>query len=212
MSARLLRLDEVSAEEARAAFLETADAGGLVIFPTDTVYGLGARADHGDPVRRIFAVKGRPTALALPVLVGSVEGARRVADWSLAAQRLAEAFWPGPLTMVVPARAGLSPLVTAGRGTVGIRMPDHAALLGWLEACDFPLAATSANRSGEPTAARAEDLPSELQEAVDLLLDGGACPGGVASTVVDLTSSPPHLLRRGPLSEQDILDTLRNLS
>jgi L-threonylcarbamoyladenylate synthase len=212
MSARVLRLDEVSPAEARAEFLATAAAGGLLIFPTDTVYGLGARADRERSVRRIYEVKGRPAELALPVLVGSVKGARRVADWSMAAQRLAEAFWPGPLTLVLPVRAELSALVTAGRGTVGVRMPDHAALLDWLEACDFPLAVTSANRSGEPPAVRVTDLPPELQEAVDLILDGGAYPGGVASTVVDLTSSPLQILRRGPISEQEILEVLGNFT
>jgi L-threonylcarbamoyladenylate synthase len=214
MSARVLRLDEVSAAEARVAFRETTADGGLVIFPTDTVYGLGARADREEPVQRIYEVKGRPAELALPLLVGSVEAARRVAQWSPAAQRLAEAFWPGPLTLVLPERrlSGLRPLVTAGRGTVGVRRPDHAALLGWLEACDFPLAVTSANRSGAPAAVRVADLPPELRETVDLILDGGACPGGVASTVVDLASPPPQILRPGPVSEQDILDALGNLS
>ena len=197
---------------ATAAFRETAAAGALLIFPTDTVYGLAARADREDSVRRVYEAKGRPAELALPILVGSVEGARCVADWSDAAQRLAEAFWPGPLTLVLPARPGLAPLVTAGLGTVGVRMPDHGALLWWLAACDFPLAVTSANRSGEPPALRPADLPPELLAAADLLLDGGPSPGGVPSTVVDLTSSPPRVLRPGPISEQEILEALGNLS
>ncbi len=209
MSTRLLRLEETPPEKALAAFVETATAGGLLVFPTDTVYGLGARADREESVRRVYEAKGRPAELALPILVGSVEGARRVgAEWSPAAQELAQAFWPGPLTIVVPAREGLSPLVTAGGATVGLRMPDYPPLLQWLAACDFPLAVTSANRSGRPAAGRVKELPARLREAVELILDGGPCPGGTPSSIVDVTSSPPQILRAGPLAEQDILHTV----
>lgn len=213
MATRVLRLAEVPPEEARAAFVATAAAGGPVIFPTDTVYGLGARADREAAARRVYEVKGRPAHLALPVLVGSVAGARRVAaEWPEAAQRLAAAFWPGPLTIVVRRREDLSPLVTGGADTVGVRQPDYAPLLEWLEACDFPLAVTSANPSGAAPAVRAEDLPGELVAAVDLVLDGGPCPGGIPSTVVDVTSPLPRVLRPGPISEQEIIDALANLN
>ena len=209
MSPRVLRLEETPADEALAAFADTARAGGLLIFPTDTVYGLGARADRDQPVQRIYEAKGRPGHLALPVLAASTQGARRAAaEWSPAAQALAEAVWPGPLTIVVPAWEGLSPLVTAGRGTVGLRVPDYPPLRGWLAACEFPVAVTSANRSGEAAATEARELPPELREAVDLLLDGGFCPGSTPSTVVDVTSSPPRVLRTGPITEQDILRAL----
>jgi L-threonylcarbamoyladenylate synthase len=205
MKARLLRLAPASPAEALDAFRDTAAGGGLLIFPTDTVYGLGARADREEPVRRVYAAKGRPGELALPILVGSVEGARRVAQWSEAAQRLAEEFWPGPLTLVLEHRLSrLCPLVTGGRETVGVRRPDCEALRDWLEACDFPLAVTSANRSGEPPAVHPAQLPPELLAAADLLLDGGPAPGGVPSTVVDLTCTPPRVLRPGPVSEQDL--------
>ena len=210
MPPRLLRLAE---ESAREAFVATVSAGGLVIFPTDTVYGLGVRADRDEPVRRVYEAKGRPAHLALPVLVASAEGARKVSTgWTPEAEALAAAFWPGPLTLVLPAREGLSPLVLAGGRTVGVRMPNQPALLSWLAACDFPLAATSANRSGEAPAVRVEELAEELRAAVDLIVDGGPCPGAVPSTVVDVTSSPPRLLRAGPLAEQDILRLTAKLS
>jgi L-threonylcarbamoyladenylate synthase len=203
---RVLRLAEVSAEEALAAFVATAGAGGLLLFPTETVYGLGARADREESVQRIFQAKSRSAAVALPVLVGSRQQVRRVvAKWPPAAEALAQAFWPGPLTIVVSRGAGLSPLVTAGKDTVGVRMPDYPPLLAWLAACDFPLATTSANLSGEPAAAQVAELAPDLLAAVELLLDGGPCPGGVPSTVVDASSSPPRLLRPGPICEQDIL-------
>lgn len=205
MPPRCLRLDQALAEEVRSAFLDCAAAGGLLIFPTDTVYGLGTRADRDDAVRRLYQAKGRPAHLALPILVGRTEQVHRIAaEWPAAAQALAEAFWPGPLTLIVPRAAELSPVVTGGAETVGVRLPAHAPLQDWLVACDFPVAVTSANLSSEPPALQVPDLSPALREAVDLILDDGPCAGTIPSTVVDVTSSPPRVLRAGPVSEQDI--------
>jgi len=202
---QVLRLSEVSPEEALTRFVEVATAGGLLIFPTDTVYGLAARADLTPPVQALFVAKQRPTELRLPVLIGSWEDLpRAVSSWPPGAAALAEAFWPGPLTLVVPAASGLSPLVTAGGKTVGVRMPDHAALRRWLSACAFPLAVTSANLSGSPPAVRAEEIPQELANSVSLVIDGGPCAGGRASTVVEIVGSGWRLLRPGPIAAEDL--------
>lgn len=205
MSPRCLRLGQASAQEIRSAFLECATAGRLLLFPTDTVYGLGTRADREDSVRRLYQAKGRPADQALPILVGTTEQAHGVAaSWPPAAQALARVFWPGPLTIVVPRAAGLSALVTGGAETVGVRLPAYPPLQEWLAACDFSMAVTSANLSGEPPALQVPDVPVALREAVDLIIDGGPCAGAIPSTVVDVTSSPPRVLRAGPVSEQDI--------
>lgn len=203
--AQVLRLREVSPEEARARFVEVASAGGLLIFPTDTVYGLAARADLTPPVEALFAAKQRPAERRLPVLIGSWEDLpRAVSSWPAGAAALAEAFWPGPLTLVVPAAPGLSPLVTAGGNTVGVRMPDHAALRSWLSACPFPVAVTSANLSGSSPAVRPEEIPPEVAKSVSLILDGGPCVGGQPSTVVEVGTSGWRLLRPGPVAAEDL--------
>ena len=206
---RLLRLAEDPPEAVLLAFLDAAAAGELLIFPTDTVYGLGARADSPEALETLFAVKRRPAELALPILVGDRAGLDGViAAWPPAAEAVASAFWPGPLTLVLPRAPGLSPRVTGGRDSVGVRMPDHPALLSWLCACPFPLAVTSANLSGQPEAVALEEIPAELQSAVAVVVDGGRCPGGEPSTVVDLTGGDPRVLRPGPITESQIISRL----
>lgn len=202
---RVVQLAESTPEDVIADFVEIAAAGGLLIFPTDTVYGLGVNADREEAVSRLFDLKQRPAELAIPVLIGSrADLARVVGSWPPAAEALARAFWPGPLTLVLPKHPDLSLLVTAQGETVGVRLPHYAALQSWLSACDFPLAVTSANRSGEPPPKGVDQIPLALRAAAELILDGGACPGGVPSTVVDVTCSPPRILREGPLSAPEI--------
>jgi len=203
--ARILQLADTSSDDLMNSLVEVAAAGGLLILPTDTVYGLGVRADREEAVRRLYHVKQRPPELALPVLIGSRADLARVAGaWPPAAEALAQAFWPGPLTLVVPKHPEVCALVTAQGETVGVRLPDHAALRNWLSACDFPLAVTSANLSGEPPPTCVDEIPPHLRASADLILDGGTCPGGVPSTVVDVTCSPPRLLREGPLPTEEI--------
>jgi L-threonylcarbamoyladenylate synthase len=209
---RRLRLTETPPEAALGAFAETAMAGELLLFPTDTVYGLGARADSGLALAAIFEAKQRPADLPLPVLVGDREGLRRVvASWPPAAEALAVAFWPGPLTLVLPRRSDLPPVLTAGGDAVGVRLPDHPALCAWLRACPFPVAVTSANLSGQAPAVTAGEIAPALLTAAGLLLDDGSCPGGVASTVVDLCGPEPQVLRAGPVSEAQIRACLHDL-
>jgi L-threonylcarbamoyladenylate synthase len=180
-------------------------SGGLVAFPTETVYGLGADATNADAVAKIFAAKGRPSTNPLIVHVADAATARRYAtDWPLAASRLAERFWPGPLTLVLPKAAEIVPVVTASLGTVGLRVPDHPLALQLLNEFDGPVAAPSANRSNRVSPTTAEHVRKELGDAVDLVLDGGSCRVGIESTVLDLTTSPPTILRPGGVPREQI--------
>lgn len=179
--------------------------GGLVAFATETVYGLGADATNAAAVRKIFAAKGRPMTNPLIVHVADQSVARRyVQSWPEAAERLAQHFWPGPLTLVLPKSASIVSEVTAGRETVGIRVPDHPLALQLLRAFDGPVAAPSANRANHISPTSAEDVRAELGDAVDLILDGGPCNVGIESTVLDLSSDKPCILRPGGASREQI--------
>jgi L-threonylcarbamoyladenylate synthase len=179
--------------------------GGLVGFPTETVYGLGANAADPLAVRRIFAAKGRPATNPLIVHVASATIAKRYTTaWPALADRLADAFWPGPLTMVLPRDPIIADEVSAGRGTVGLRVPDHAVALALLAAFDGPVAAPSANRANHVSPTTADHVRAELGDRVDLILDGGPCAVGIESTVVDLTGATPALLRPGGISREQL--------
>jgi L-threonylcarbamoyladenylate synthase len=176
--------------------------GGLVAFPTETVYGLGADATSGEAVARIFAAKGRPTFNPLIVHVPDLTAAEKLGEFSETARTLAEKFWPGPLTLVVLRRAncGISELASAGLSTLAIRVPAHPIAQALLKAADRPLAAPSANRSGHVSATRAEHVASDLGSMVAMILDGGASRHGLESTVIDATSAEVVLLRPGAIS------------
>jgi len=177
--------------------------GGLVAFPTDTVYGVGAMAFVNDTVERLYTVKGRSTDKAIAVLLGRAEDLPKVAAaLSPLAEKLTRVFWPGPLTLVVNKNPALPSAVSA-LPTVGVRVPNHAVALNLLLRTG-PLAVTSANRSGEPSTLSAAEVLAQLNGRVDVLLDGGLVPGGVPSTVVDCQSDPPTILREGPISASDI--------
>jgi L-threonylcarbamoyladenylate synthase len=176
---------------------------GLVAFPTDTVYGVGALAFKAEAVQRLYVVKGRATDKAIAVLVARTADLPKVAqELTPSAQRLAQKFWPGPLTLVVPKHLDL-PAVVSALPTVGVRFPDHPVARKLLELTG-PLAVTSANRSGGPNALTAEEVLAHLSGRVDLLIDGGRTPGGVPSTVVDCTGLVPMILRQGPVSAAEI--------
>ncbi len=201
------RLSPDAAGIARAAaILRT---GGLVAFPTETVYGLGGDARSDMAAARIFEAKGRPRFNPLIAHVASVEAARRIARFTPDAERLAAAFWPGPLTLVLPLRedAGVAPLVTAGLPTVAVRVPAHPLARQLLEAMDRPVAAPSANPSGKLSPTRAEDVLAGLGGRIEAVLDGGPCPVGVESTIVGL-DGPPRLLRPGGLPAEAIEECL----
>ena len=180
-------------------------SGGLVAFPTETVYGLGADATSEAAVRRIFAAKGRPATNPLIVHVADVETAKRYTTrWTDAAQTLAAAWWPGPLTLVLPKTADVPGVATAGLGTVGLRAPDHPLALELLRAFGGPVAAPSANRSNRVSPTTAAHVREELGDAVEVVLDGGPCTVGIESTVLDLSGDRPRILRPGAVTRRQI--------
>jgi L-threonylcarbamoyladenylate synthase len=180
-------------------------AGRLVAFPTETVYGLGANALDADAVARIYAVKGRPATSPLIVHVASVGMAKSlVASWPEVANTLAERFWPGPLTLVLPKLVVIPDIVTAGLGTVGLRMPSHPIALALIKAAGVPLAAPSANRFTELSPTTAKHVRDTLGSKVDLILDGGPSEVGIESTVLSLAASQPVLLRPGGISRSEL--------
>ncbi len=176
-------------------------AGGLVAFPTETVYGLGANALDAAAVARIFQAKGRPATnpVILPVSDAS-EVLNVAANWPETAGKLAASFWPGPLTLVVPKSDRVPSIVTAGGPTVAVRCPNHAVARALIREAGVPIAAPSANRSTELSPTRAEHVLKSLNGRIDLLLDGRGCSGGIESTVVDATGAFPRLLRPGLIS------------
>jgi len=197
----------VSADIGRAVALLR--AGELVAFPTETVYGLGADARNERAVAKIFAVKGRPAGHPLIVhLARAGELSRWAGDVPEAARRLARAFWPGPLTLILPRAREIPDALTGGQGTVGLRVPDHPLALALLEAFGSGIAAPSANRHGRVSPTTAAHVREELGSAVALILDGGACRVGIESTIVDLSRTAPSILRPGAIGAAAIADAL----
>jgi L-threonylcarbamoyladenylate synthase len=189
--------------------LQVLGQGGLVAFPTDTVYGVGAHAFLPEAVERIYHVKGRPLSKPIPLLVDSVDRLDKVAeDIPESALVLAERFWPGPLTMVLARSPDVPDVVTAGGPTVAVRVPDHDFALRLIAEAGGVLAATSANLSGRPDPVTAQQVLGYLEGRIDLILDGGPCPGGVPSTVVDLTRPSPRVLRVGAITSQELNQAL----
>jgi len=200
---RIIAPDEAGLTRAAAALA----AGELVAFPTETVYGLGADARNGQAVARIFEAKGRPRFNPLIVHVPDHEAARRYGVFSPCADELAEKFWPGALTLVLPRRpdCGLSELVSAGLGTVALRVPDHQVARDLLGVFAGPVAAPSANRSGRISPTEAEHVDEGLGDAVRVILDGGACPLGLESTIIGFgADGAPLLLRPGGIARDEI--------
>jgi len=187
--------------------LQVLKDGGLVAFPTDTVYGLGAMAFNPQAIVRLYQAKGRSRDNPIPVLIASATELTRIAlKISPMARQLAARFWPGPVTLVVWRRLSLPKEISA-TPTVGVRVPDHALAQALLTAAG-PLAVTSANRSNQPTSRTAAQVLDGLDGRIDLILDGGKTPGGEPSTVVDCTQAIPQILRPGPIREQEILESL----
>jgi L-threonylcarbamoyladenylate synthase len=180
-------------------------AGGIVAFPTETVYGLGADATNASAVRKIFEVKGRPATNPLIVHVFDDTVAKRYArDWPLAASQIAERFWPGPITIVLPKAESIVDQVTAGLDTVGLRVPNHPLALELLKQFDGALAGPSANKSSHVSPTNAQHVRDEFGDSIDLILDGGPCVVGIESTVLDLSHTNPTILRPGGISHEQI--------
>jgi L-threonylcarbamoyladenylate synthase len=197
----------VSSPDALTRALDILRGGGLVAFPTDTVYGVGALAFDAAAVESIYAVKDRPNEKAIPVLLGSADDLTKVAaEVPPMALTLAARFWPGPLTLVVPKHPSLPEAVSV-TATVGVRVPDHAAARRLLQAAG-PMAVTSANRSGQPSPSSASEVLAQLGGRIALILDGGKTPGGVPSTVVNCVGAEPKILREGPVTQAEIRRSL----
>jgi L-threonylcarbamoyladenylate synthase len=197
----------VNHPEAMTRSVETLKTGGLVAFPTDTVYGLGAPAFIGKSIESIYIAKDRPVEKSIPILIGDIEDLVKVsADIPEIALKLAARFWPGPLTLVIPKRPEL-PKEVSSTSTVGVRLPDHPVARSLLRLAG-PLAVTSANLSGQPSPSTAEEVFGQLAGRIALILDGGKTPGGIPSTVVDCLGVELQILREGPISKDEILAVL----
>ena len=182
--------------------------GGLIAFPTDTVYGVGALAFDNAAIESIYIAKDRPIEKAIPILIGDLSDLDQIGinipDMAL---QLAARFWPGPLTCIIPKKQTLPPAVSATE-TVAVRIPDHPDALALLRAAG-PMAVTSANISGQPSPTTAQDVFQQLQGRIPLILDGGTTPGGIPSTLVDCTGKSPVILREGPLTMENLISVLR---
>ncbi len=196
---RLRRADDAGLTEAAALIAR----GGVVAFPTDTVYGLCCDLFNRQAIERIYEMKGRPARMPLIAMFAEA------AQWSQVAtalpdhaRELMQRWWPGPLTIILPARTDIPPETLGGGTTIGMRIPDHPVALQLLRLAGRPLATTSANLSGQNAATTADAVAAQLGTRVDLILDGGDSPGGIASTVVDCTTMPPTILREGPISAE----------
>ena len=184
-------------------------AGGIVAYPTDTFYGLAVDPRDGIAVRRLFAAKGRASQAAVPLIAADADQVEaHVGELSAMARRLAEALWPGPLTLVIPAGPGLAPELLGGGGTVAVRVPAHAVAVGLARAAGHLITSTSANRSGEQPAREAAEVVAAMGDRVALVLDAGVCAGGLPSTVVDVTAGVPRLVRTGAVPWNRVLRSL----
>ena len=194
--------DRVCVEEAVRILRE----GGLVCYPTDTVYGIGAAAGDDAAVRRLFAVKGRSPDKALPLLLADGSQAAWVAEVTPLAKALAARFWPGALTIVMRKEASYRSAALARGETAALRVPDHGLVRAMVQALGEPLTGTSANRAGAPPPISAAEVAFQMGEMVDLVIDGGPCRSRMESTVVDITREPFEVLREGPVSREEIAE------
>jgi L-threonylcarbamoyladenylate synthase len=194
-----------SPDPTSAAAVECLRQGGLVAFPTDTLYGLAADAANDEAVQGLFRAKRRSPEVPLPILVASPEEAARVVKVMPAlALRLGSRFWPGPLTMVLERSPTFRSLALTGGDSVALRVPDHAVPLALIRGLGRPITGTSANRAGQAAPRTAIEVVDQLDGDVDIVVDAGPCPLGVESTVIDLTEDPPRLLREGAVGSEEL--------
>jgi len=184
--------------------------GGLVVYPTDTVYGLGCDPFNVRAVERVFKVKGERKEKPLPILASDIKFIEKIAHINEKARKIAEKHWPGPLTLVVPKKPVLPNIVTCGLASVGVRIPNHTVAIQLINLCDGLLIGTSANKTGEKSPRNAQEASKQICEKVDIVLDDGPTPLGQESSIVDLTSEKPRMLREGPLNLIDILNALQD--
>jgi len=211
--AKVLTIDTPQAFEAAIGrAVDLLRKGEVVALPTETVYGLAANALDARAVSRIFELKGRPSHNPVIVHISNLQMAEQcVSTWPVLANELARAFWPGPLTLVLPRALAIPDVVTSGGDTVGLRWPSHPFIQGVIQECCFPLAAPSANKANSLSPTNAEHVRKYFGENIPLIVDGGQCQVGIESTVVDLSVSPPRLLRPGMIHEEALLAVVKKL-
>jgi L-threonylcarbamoyladenylate synthase len=186
--------------------------GGVVAYPTDTVYGLGAGMTDTAAVERIFKVKGRPKGMALPVLLADKAQIEEiVAVFPAAARRLADEFFPGALTIILPKSDAVPDIITGGGRTVAFRIPNHPVPLALIKGLGKPIVGTSANLSGHPSALTAEEVRGQIGDKMEMVIDGGRCPGGIESTVIDLSGEKPIVRRQGAISVERLRKILPDI-
>ncbi len=213
MTATIIKIDTAHPERAFSRAREVVRSGGVIAYPTETFYGLGADPANRVAIKRLFEIKGRPAAQPILLLIRNADEVGRWASRiTPAAEVLMEKFWPGPLTLVFQARPGVIQEITAGRRTIGLRMPGSPLTLKLLEVLGSALTGTSANISGGRSPRTAEEAADAIGGAVDLILDGGRTAGGRPSTVVDASQDLPKLIREGAVPFSDILAAARLVS
>lgn len=189
---------------------EHINQGKVIAFPTETVYGLAADAINEEAINRIYQIKGRDSSTPMQVMVKDYQNAQQIGVFNENAEKLANKFWPGALTIIVERKDNglVSPIVSRGRSTIGIRIPDHEIALDLLKEFSKALATTSANISGEDSLLNAKDISKTFGEKIDFIIDGGVSDIGIASTVVDCTTSEVKILREGAISEDQVLEAI----
>ncbi len=206
---KVLKIDpENPSEKVLREAVEAIRSGKLVVYPTETVYGLGADTSSDEAVRRVFAAKGRDYKNPVSIAVSSHEMLRKFAEVSPTAERLAKKFFPGPITLVLRAKPGVSKLLLSKDGKIGIRFPDNEVALKLIELFGQPVTSTSANISGKASPVTAEEAVKQVGQWVDIVVDAGRCEVGVPSTVVDATSERPKILRGGAVKEKEIIEAI----
>jgi L-threonylcarbamoyladenylate synthase len=210
MTAEIIKIDPAHPEIAFFRAREVVRSGGVIAYPTETFYGLGADPGNRAAVRRLFEIKGRPADQPILLLIRSTD---EVKEWASEITRsagaLMEKFWPGPLTLVFAAKPGVMREITAGRGTIGLRVPGNPLTLRLLEVLGSALTGTSANISGGRSPQTAEETAAAIGGMVDLILDGGRTTGGRSSTVMDVSQDPPRLIREGAVPLNEIFASVR---
>ncbi len=183
--------------------------GGVIAFPTETFYGLGVKYNDINALKRLYEIKQRPEKMAIPLITGDKKNLGLIASSiSDTAEKLMDVFWPGPLTLLIPARKDLLELITARTGKVAVRIPGESFALELTRSLEFPITATSANISGMPPAVNPEDVLGYFAKRLDMLIDGGKTPGGQPSTIVDVTGGEIKILREGAVSSRKILECI----
>jgi L-threonylcarbamoyladenylate synthase len=209
----LMNVKELSIERVLLKAVEVLKSGGIISYPTETYYGLGVKFDLEGSLEKLYAIKQRPRAKAMPLIIGKSEQLPSVTDSiSIAAKALINRFWPGPLTLLFPAKENLSQFITAGTGKVAVRMPGESFALALAGIAGFPITATSANPSGLPPADNAETAMRYFGSDVDLIINAGPTPGGIPSTIVDTTGDTVRIMREGVIKKEALLIFSRKVS